>query len=56
MEVPYTFSQWIKKHYNHNPINDDVAPEILYDGYVWSLMQQGYTVYGDCYKGVTVEK
>jgi len=55
MKAPYTFAAWIKKHYDHNPINDDVAPELLYDGYVWSLQQLGYAVYGNCYDGITVK-
>jgi hypothetical protein len=57
MKAPYSFNEWIKREYGtHDPVNDDIAPELLYDGYVWSLMQLGYTVYGDCYKGITVKK
>jgi len=54
MKAPYTFSQWIKKHYK-GQWEGDIAPELLYDGYVWSLMQLGYEVFGNCYDGITVK-
>lgn len=53
MEVPpYTFREWLLKHFGW--LKDDTAPELLYDGYVFSLQKLGYKVYGDCYKGIEV--
>ena len=59
MKAPYTFYDWLIKnwgvHYVERTFNQDMSPEILYDGYVMSLVELGYTVYGNCYDGVTVE-
>ena len=54
MKAPYTFKEWQDKEYEGN-WEGDIVPELLYDGYVFSLEQLGYEVYGDCYNGITVE-
>ena len=54
MKAPYTFKEWIDKEYKGN-WEGDIAPELLYDGYVFSLSRLGYTIYGNCYDGITVE-
>ena len=54
-KAPYTFEEWIARHYNGN-WEGDIAPELLYDGYVYSLEQLGYIVYGNCYDGIVVSK
>ncbi len=54
MEAPYSFKEWLTREYQ-GQFEGDIAPELLYDGYVWSLMQQGFEIYGNCYDGITVE-
>jgi len=44
---PYTFSYWLDSR--PNLLYGDFNPIILYDGYVWSLEQLGYKVYGSGY-------
>ena len=51
---PYSFKQWIEREYK-GQWEGDIAPELLYDGYVWSLRQLGYEVFGNCYNGITVK-
>ena len=57
---PYSYEQWIITKYgsimNSPVLTMDVMPEIVYDGYIQSLQDRGYTVYGDCYRGITVGK
>jgi len=54
---PYTFHEWIEEHYQgRDPLLDDSDPEILYDGYAYSLEKLGYIVYGNCLDGITVSK
>jgi len=55
MKAPYTFQEWIGREYK-GQFEGDIAPELLYDGYVFSLMKLGYKVYGNCYDGITVKQ
>ena len=55
MKAPYTFAEWQQKEYQ-NKWEGDIAPGLLYDGYVYSLEQLGYSVYGNCYDGITVKQ
>ena len=52
--IPYTFSEWLTENYHDNV--PDIAPELLFDGYVYSLEQLGYAVFGNCYDGITVKE
>ena len=54
--APYTFKEHLVALYGTEENIPDIAPELLYDGYVYSLEQLGYKVYGNCYAGVTVQK
>jgi len=52
--APYTFKGFLIAQYGTEENIPDTAPELLYDGYAYSLEQLGYKVYGNCYTGITV--
>jgi hypothetical protein len=52
-KAPYTFEEWLNTHFTQIP---DIDPVLQYDGYVFSLEQLGYKVYGDWRKGIKVSK
>ncbi len=53
-KAPYTFKEWLIHHFGRIPDGNYDSPRVMYDGYVFSLEQLGYTVYGNCYNGITV--
>ena len=56
MKAPYSYRDWVNKEYGGIERTPDIAPELLYDGYVYSLETLGYEVYGNCYDGIIVEE
>lgn len=49
---PYSFQEWCEARREN--LQSDFNPRIVFDGYVWSLKQRGYTVYGNSIFGITV--
>ena len=50
---PYSFKEYLDKY--PNLIYGDFNPYIVYDGYVYSLECEGYTIYGNSTYGIGVK-
>ena len=50
---PYSFSEFLKKH--PHLIEGDFNPIVVYDGYVSSIKELGFKVYGNSSYGIGVK-